>query len=78
MILMPEINVHFSSITVGNHPWVFTVKALNRVGVHLDNLEKSREFHIGQGLYEKSGKLWFACDVLPQLRQSQSKQPEYC
>jgi len=37
---------------------------LNRVAMHLENLEKSGNFTL---VKEKSGKLWFACDVLPQL-----------
>ena len=41
----------------------------------LKNLEESRNFTL---VREKSGKLWFACDVLPQLQQSQNKQAEYC
>ena len=39
-------------------------------GHHLENLEKSWNFTL---VREKSGKLWFACGVLPQLRWSQHK-----
>jgi len=35
-----------------------------RMATYLENLEKSGNFSL---VRERSGKLWFACDVLPQL-----------
>jgi len=45
-------------------PLTLSFNLFNRVSIHLENLEKSGNFT----LREKSAKLCFACDVLPQLR----------